>query len=145
MRYQAILGGLAFAALAALCLAGGPAAQTTIPPTGSGATFWVYVSPQNQTAKFIRHWRVEISRSGWRRVISSENPQVQVHAPRLAGEFAVKVLASGPKFQHQQLPVQPGGRASLMCSSNCDCVVGIIANQDGVGGVYWTVSDAICR
>ncbi len=72
---------------------------------GGGAQFWVYLSPQNDTAKMITKWRVTFSQGNWSDSISSDNPTKQIQTPNLSGIFEIKVeLLSGSTGTWRQIP-----------------------------------------
>ena len=111
---------------------------------GGGAQFWAYISPQNQTSSKVTDWSVTISQDDWSGTITSADPQQQLQTPGLSGIFQVSVTGSGPDLPEQQLQPQSGSSADIGCNSNCASMVGIVANAEGNGAVYWTTWDAIC-
>ncbi len=137
---------LAFVAfLALLLIAAAAAPGMAAQPTGKGAVFWAYVSPQNQTAKWVNTWTVTVSQGAWSGAITSANPQQEVQSPGLSGRFVVSVTGSGPDMPQKKLAPKPGGDAGITCHDNCAAMIGIIADPDGKDAHYWTTSDAICQ
>lgn len=113
---------------------------------GVGAQFWAYISPQNETSKYVTKWEVVIEQldGNWIGKITSDNPEQQLKTPGLSGIFKVIVHASGPKFEWKQLSVEDYSKPDIGCNSNCHAMVGIVANEDGTDAKYWTVWDAFC-
>lgn len=113
---------------------------------GGGAQFWAYVSPQNETTKFVTKWKVTIEQKdgNWVGTISSDNPEKILQTPGLSGEFKVTVSASGPEFSETVLKPDAGSEADIGCHSNCAGMVGIVATENHKGARYWTVWDAVC-
>ncbi len=118
---------------------------------GNGASFWAYISPQNDTAKNVNHWSVvirKVDQNGkviWEGFINSDNPRRQLQTPGLSGIFTVTVDGSGPTTPEQQFKPQPGTQPNIGCNSNCAAMVGIVSNAAGTSANYWTVWDAICK
>lgn len=117
---------------------------------GGGAQFWGYISGMRNTSKVVTHWRINVRHkgSGWMGVIISDGyPHGEMlKAPHLSGEFAVEVIASGPGFSETRLellddptiPHNPG----ISCRENNAGMIGIVADEDGKGAKYWTISNA---
>ncbi|WP_336961031.1 hypothetical protein [Chryseobacterium contaminans] len=118
---------------------------------GGGAQFWVYLSPQNDTAKMITKWRVTFSQGNWNDSISSDNPTKQIQTPNLSGIFEIKVeLLSSSTGTWRQIPSQAGSHNEIGCNSNCASMVGIVADSTNppIGAInahFWTTWDAMCR
>ncbi|MBG0775693.1 MAG: hypothetical protein H0S85_04585 [Desulfovibrionaceae bacterium] len=129
----------------ALCAA--PALAADPAPTTPGACFWGYVSPQNDTAHAVTAWRIEITQKdgNWTGAITSDAPRQTLCTPGLSGVFKVRVTASGPKMPETQLTPSAGSQADVGCNSNCQAMVGIVAQPGGTAANYWTVWDALCR
>lgn len=113
---------------------------------GSGAQFWAYVSPQNNTSQNVTQWQVTIQQQdgNWSGTITSDNPEQMLQTPGLSGIFNVTVTASGPNMSEQQLTPQSGSNPNIGCNANCSAMVGIVSNEDGTSANYWTVWDALC-
>lgn len=112
---------------------------------GGGAQFWVYISPKNDTAKYLKKWKVTFSQGKWSGTISSDNPQQQLKTPGLSGIFKVKVVAAiGPILQPHTLSPGAGCQADIGCNSNCASMVVIVAKPRGTDATYCTTWDAIC-
>jgi hypothetical protein len=113
---------------------------------GGGAQFWAYISPQNETEKYVTKWivRLEQKDGDWSDFISSDDPTKILQTPNLSGVFRVVVRASGPLFEEKQLTNLPDSKPDVGCNSNCFAMVGIVANQGGKDAHYWTVWDAFC-
>ncbi len=114
---------------------------------GNGAQFWAYISPMNDTAKYVTKWSIKLEQrdGNWSGTITSENPYQTLQTPNLSGIFNVVVWASGPKLKWQQLSVVQWSPADIGCNSNCASMVGIVATPDGSGANYWTTWDAVCK
>jgi hypothetical protein len=114
---------------------------------GNGAQFWAYISPQNDTPKFVTKWAVSLEQKdgNWRGTITSDKPYEILQTPNLSGLFNVVVFASGPKFAWRQLTVVDWSPADIGCNSNCASMVGIVATPDGSSANYWTTWDAVCK
>ena len=114
---------------------------------GNGAQFWAYISPQNETSKYVTKWQVKIEQTNgnWVGIIDSANPRKQLQTPNLSGVFKVTVTASGPKFGEKKLAPQSGSKPDIGCNSNCAAMVDIVAAEGGGDANYWTVWDAFCR
>lgn len=118
---------------------------------GGGAQFWVYLSPQNNTAKMISTWRVTFSQGNWSDSISSENPTKQIQTPNLSGIFNITVeLLSGSTGTWRQIPPQQGSYNEIGCNSNCASMVGIVADSTSpapgaINAHFWTTWDAMCK
>lgn len=134
-----------FTLLAILIFAAAAPALADGRPSGNGAVFWAYVSPQNQTANWVTAWTVTVSQGSWTGTITSTNPQQQPQSPGLSGRFTVTVTGSGPNMPEKRLSPRPGGDADITCHDNCAAMIGIIADQGGKDAHYWTTSDAICQ
>ena len=117
---------------------------------GGGAQFWAYLSPQNDTAKLIRTWRVIFSQGNWKNSITSENPTQMLQTPNLSGIFDVSVqVLSGSTGTWRDVPAQEGSRNQIGCNSNCASMVGIVADSTtpppgSINAHFWTTWDAIC-
>lgn len=111
----------------------------------AGASFWAYISPQNNTAAVVTQWSVTISQGSWNGTISSANPTEQLQTPGLSGIFSVEVTGSGPNMPKQQIQVQAGSNPDVGCNANCASMVGIVANIAGDSAQYWTTWDAFCN
>lgn len=115
---------------------------------GNGAQFWAYISPQNETDKFIHDWKVTISQQDgdWSGTITAENQHVNLQTPGLSGVFNVTVTAKvGAVLQPRKLEPQAGTKPDVGCNSNCAAMVGIVATPGGANAQYWTVWDAYCK
>jgi hypothetical protein len=114
---------------------------------GGGAQFWAYISPQNETEKYVTKWVVKLEQKdgNWSDFISSDDPTKVLKTPNLSGVFRVIVRASGPLFPEKQLTNLPDSKPDVGCNSNCFAMVGIVATQDGKDAHYWTVWDAFCN
>jgi hypothetical protein len=113
---------------------------------GNGAQFWAYISPSNDTEKYVTQWSVTIQQQdgNWSGTITSDDPQQILQTPGLSGIFNVTVKASGPNFGEKQLSPQSGSQPNIGCNSNCAAMVGIVATPGGNDANYWTTWDAIC-
>jgi hypothetical protein len=113
---------------------------------GNGAQFWAYISPQNDTAKYVHDWTVTFSQGGWTGSISSNDSSPTLQTPGLSGVFNVKVTAKvGAVLQPRTLEPQEGSNPDIGCNSNCASMVGIVATPGGANANYWTTWDAICN
>ncbi len=113
---------------------------------GDGAQFWAYVSPENETSKYVAKWQVrfEQAEANWTGIIDSDNPEEILQTPNLSGIFKVTVRVSGHEFEEKILTPKPGSNPDICCSSNCTAIVGIVATEGGFGVNYWTTWNAIC-
>jgi hypothetical protein len=115
---------------------------------GNGAQFWAYISPQNDTAKYVTDWVVKFEQQdgNWTGSITSKDPYVNLQTPNLSGVFNVTVTAKvGAVLQPQKLKPQAGTKPEVGCNSNCAAMVGIVAAPGGGSATYWTVWDAYCK
>lgn len=119
---------------------------------GDGAQFWVYLSPQNDTAKVVKGWAVTFSQGNWSDQITSENPTKQIQTPNLSGLFDIKItetdFSTNPPRQ-VDIPPMPPSKNQIGCNSNCASMVGIVADEKpllgGPNAKFWTTWDAICK
>ncbi len=121
------------------------AAKTLELAAGKGAQFWVYISPNNDTAKVVTKWSVTYTHqdSNWIGTITSADPQEILQTPGLSGLFDVKVEAAGADWGPTEIHPSEGGPV-IGCNDNCGSFVGIVADAGGKGATYWTTWDAIC-
>lgn len=117
---------------------------------GGGAQFWVYLSPQNNTAEVLKTWSVTISQGNWKGTITSDNPTAQLQTPGLSGTFTVEATtlsySTNPPMT-VQIPPQDGSSNEIGCNSNCASMVGLVAVPGNLGGSpaqFWTTWDAMC-
>ena len=118
---------------------------------GGGAQFWVYLSPQNDTAARVKGWSVTLSQGNWSGTIDSNNPTQTLQTPGLSGTFNIKItqtdFSTNPPRQ-VDIPPQQGSTNQIGCNSNCASMVGIVANKEqklgGSNATFWTTWDAIC-
>lgn len=128
----------------------GTANSTGTLVVGKGAQFWVYLSPQNDTAKMIQRWRVIFQQGTWSATISSDNPTEQIQTPGLSGIFDVSVeVMSGSTGTWREVPPQAGSSNQIGCNSNCASMVGIVADSTNppIGSInahFWCTWDAFC-
>lgn len=111
---------------------------------GTGAQFWVYISPSHDTKKYVTQWSVTFSQGNWTGKITSENPEHILKTPGLSGVFTLKVEAGGPKFPIKKLNAQQDCNPDIGCNTNCSGMVSIIANPSGTDAQYCTTWDAFC-
>jgi hypothetical protein len=117
---------------------------------GTGAQFWVYLSPQNDTAKMIGEWRVKFTQGNWSDSITSEDPTKQIKTPNLSGIFEITVeLMSGSTGTWRAIPPQDGSTNQIGCNSNCASMVGIVADSTNpapgsINAHFWCTWDAFC-
>jgi hypothetical protein len=109
-----------------------------------GASFGVYLSPQNTTSSMLTQWSVRTTKrdGSWSGSITSEHPDDILQTPDLAGIFDVTVVASGPHMPEKQLAPLRESRADVRCDSRRRAMVGIVAAPDGTDAEYWTVWNA---
>lgn len=118
---------------------------------GGGAQFWVYLSPQNDTAKVVKKWSVTFSQGNWSDSITSDNPTKQIQTPNLSGKFDIKVTetrySTNPPSEID-IPAMPPSTNVIGCNSNCASMVGIVADEKpllgGSNAKFWTTWDALC-
>ena len=113
----------------------------------TSAQFWAYLSPQNATGQAVTRWEIRLAQEGgsWAGTLTSEGPREPLQTPELSGLFTVRVTASGPGFAERELQPLPDSEPEIGCNDNCAAMIGIVADEDGGGARYWTVSDALCR
>ncbi len=118
---------------------------------GGGAQFWVYLSPQNNTANVVKGWSVKFTQGNWTDSISSDNPTKQIKTPGLSGIFNIEVTeldySTNPP-RRINIPAQAGSKNEIGCNSNCSSFVGIVADEKsllgGSSAQFWTTWDALC-
>ncbi|MGD8564054.1 MAG: hypothetical protein PVG03_16045 [Desulfarculaceae bacterium] len=113
----------------------------------NGAQFWAYVTPQNETSKWVTEWSITVSQKdgNWSQTITSDDPHRVIQTPGLSGIFDVTVMVSGPNITtSRRIGALPDSHADVGCNSNCAAMIGIVASQDGSDAHYWTVWDASC-
>jgi hypothetical protein len=118
---------------------------------GGGAQFWVYLSPQNNTASVVKGWSVTFTQGNWSGSITSENPTQQLQTPNLSGLFDI-VITEIDNSTHPPrkiaIPAMPPSTNQIGCNSNCSSMVGIVANEKpmpgGANAKFWTTWDAMC-
>lgn len=116
-----------------------------------GAQFWVYLSPQHDTAKVIKNWSVTFSQGNWSESITSDDPTKQIKTPNLSGKFNIKITeidySTNPP-REIAIPALPPSTNLIGCNSNCASMVGILADEKPVPGgtnaKFWTTWDALC-
>lgn len=61
----------------------------------NGAQFWVYISPFNDTARYVTEWKIRFEQEdgSWSGTITPDNPQETLQTPGLSGVFKVTVTA----------------------------------------------------
>jgi len=118
---------------------------------GGGAQFWVYLSPQNDTAKTVKNWSVTFSQGNWSDSITSKNPTKKIRTPNLSGIFQIKITESDPSPEQPleiEIPPMDGGKNEIGCNANCASMVGIVADKNPRPGQanakFWTIWDALC-
>lgn len=113
---------------------------------GNGAYFWVYLSPQNNTAELVKDWTVTLKQGDWTGSISSHDPSPTLKTDGLSGDFDVTVAwAQPPKEVVVDLKPLPDSRPNIGCNDNCASMIGIVANEAGNDANYWTTWDAFCK
>lgn len=112
-----------------------------------GAQFFVYLSPEHETEKYVTQWKVviEAKDNNWSGTITSENPHKTLQTPQLSGTFDVRIEAEGPHFEKKRLEVLSGCNADIGCNANCASMVLILATKNGHDAHYCTTWDAICN
>lgn len=117
---------------------------------GGGAQFWGYVSGMQHTPEVVTKWRITLrhKQSDWMGVISSnDHPNKEMlKTPGLSGEFTVEVIACGPGFSERRLellddPTIPHNPC-ISCRDDNAGMIGIVADENGRGAKYWTISNA---
>lgn len=113
---------------------------------GKGAYFWVYVSPQNDTASVVKKWVVTLRQGEWSASISSKDPEPTLQTEGMSGVFEVQVEWQRPPDDLAiDLSPLPDSKRDIGCNSNCGAMIGIVANEQGDSANYWTVWDAFCK
>lgn len=118
---------------------------------GGGAQFWVYLSPQNNTAQIVKGWSVTLSQGNWSDSITSENPTKQIQTPNLSGLFDITITEldfSTHPPRTIAIPALPPSTNQIGCNANCASMIGIVANAHsllgGPNAQFWTTWDAMC-
>lgn len=149
-RYLQEVGSKAATAKPAVTLGLEAAAQLpdsgAVQAQGSGAAFWTYLPPRNNTQQMVTQWSVRIEQrdGSWSGSMTSAQPAQILRAAGVSGMFDVIVVASGPHMAEKQLVPLPGYRADVRCGAGCRAMVGIVAAPDGADAEYWTAWDAVC-
>lgn len=113
---------------------------------GEGAYFWVYISPENETAKVVKDWTVILTQGNWTGSISSDDPTPALQTKGMFGVFDVKVIwRQPPSDVVVELRPGPESKPDIGCSENCASMIGIVAGTDGAEPTYWTTWDAFCK
>lgn len=119
---------------------------------GNGASFWVYISPQNNTDEAVKEWSVTLSQGNWSGTIDSNNPTKQLQTPNLSGVFTIEIsqtdFSTNPP-RKVAIPPMEGSKNEIGCNANCASMVGIVANKEaklgGSNAKFWTTWDALCK
>jgi hypothetical protein len=113
---------------------------------GGGAYFWVYLSPQNETAEIVKDWTVTLSQGDWTASISSNQDPPVLQTQGMSGEFDVRVTWRQPPTE-VVVPLKPSpeSKPNVGCNENCAAMIGIVAGKDGAMPTYWTVWNAFCK
>jgi len=117
---------------------------------GGGAKFWVYVSPQKNTAAVVKNWIVTFSQGNWKESITSKNPTKIIQTPNLSGEFNIIITKSDVSSNLPckiNIPALSSNQNIIGCDSSNASMVGIIAHEDssfcGVNARFWTDWNAL--
>ena len=112
---------------------------------GGGVEFWVYISPQNETSKFLTEWKVVIEHEDtkWIGVINSDNPKEILKTPSLYGYFKLSVFASGRYFEWQRLEVKKGSKKNIACAPNSVSMITLECTEDKDDANYYTIWNAL--
>jgi len=117
---------------------------------GGGAKFWVYVSPQKNTAAVVNNWIVTFSQGCWKESITSKNPTKIIQTPNLSGEFNIIITKSDISNNlpcKVSIPALPSSNNTIGCDVNNASMVGIIAHDDssfgGINARFWTDWNAL--
>jgi hypothetical protein len=113
---------------------------------GGGAYFWVYLSPQGNTAEIVKDWTVTLTQGDWTGSISSDQSPPTLQTDGMSGEFDVRVVwrQSATEPMDVQLDPLPDSNPNIGCNDNCAAMIGIVAESD-TEAHYWTVWDAFCK
>ena len=112
---------------------------------GKGAYFWVYLSPQHDTANVVKDWVVTLTQGEWSASISSKDPQPNLQTEGMSGVFEVRVeWQQPPNDLVIDLTPLPESKPDVGCDSKCAAMIGIVADEQGSSANYWTVWDALC-
>ncbi len=116
---------------------------------GGGAQFWGYLSGQNHSLEIITDFRIVLQHttSDWMGEITySSYTEGMLKTPNLEGKFKVTVYAKGTTFEETRLEVADDPtiehNPDIMCRADNAGMIGIIADEDGKGAKYWTISNA---
>jgi hypothetical protein len=113
---------------------------------GSGAYFWIYLSPQHETEKVITDWTVTLTQGDKIWSIHSTDPEPTLKTLGGSGVFEVRVEWRNPETKVVQLlkPL-PESKPEIGCNENCAGMIGLLAPGEGEEAGYWTVWDAFCN
>ena len=118
----------------------------SIDELGKGAYFWVYLSPENDTANVVKDWTVTLTQGDWTGTISSDDPKPTLQTDGMSGVFQVRVeWRQPPKDVVVDLQPLPGSKPEIGCNQNCASMIAILANPEGTSANYSTTWDAYCK
>lgn len=94
--------------------------------------FWAYLSPQNNSFKKIKNWRVIVSQENWSDTITNKNPTKKIEKKGLNGlvNVSVEIYCSTKGLWEDLMPVD-GSTNTIEFSSKCISIVfGIFAEKE---------------
>lgn len=109
----------------------------------TGAQFWAYLSPSNDTDKVVTDFTIVLTQGSWSHTLTPAQQTLQTEG--LSGLFEVRVSASFAGGDAIPLGPGPEYEPNVVCNADCSSMIGIVANLDGKSGYYWTTWNAICH
>lgn len=94
--------------------------------------FWAYLSPQNDSLKKIKNWRVIVSQENWSETITDKNPTKKIEKKGLKGliNVSVEIYCNRKKLWENLKPVDDS-KNTIEFNSNCISIVfGIFTEKE---------------
>lgn len=93
--------------------------------------FWAYLSPQNNSFKKIKNWRVIVSQENWSETITNENPNKKIEKKGLNGlvNVSVEIYCSKKNLWKNLIPVDDSTNRIEFNSKCISIVFGIFAEK----------------
>jgi hypothetical protein len=94
--------------------------------------FWAYLSPQNNSFKKIKNWRVIVSQENWSETITNENPDKKIEKKGLNGlvNVSVEIYCSRNNLWENLIPVDNSVNTIEFNSRCISIVFGIFAEKE---------------
>ncbi len=104
---------------------------------GDGVQFWAYISPQNETSKYVtkREVRLEQQDGNWTGSINSDDPTKMLQTPGLSGIFMVtnKSAEDNPSLNDKVIlndKLSPALNSLLIQAVNADLRISIARDRN---------------